>query len=194
MKKIIFASVPMANKAVTYHTKYKVYNNPSLEWNKEIILPLSSVLFNTLKKEDIVKVILIKEQQDEQEDQHYEKQVKEEIEEIESIIGCEIKIKIIKKKDEEDIFSHEKLFEKLIDELEENVEIYADVTYGTKTLPFIIFNVLTFAAQICNARIVNISYGKIKFKKGEQQQKDSSDKKSNSQIKSAVIFNLSSLY
>jgi len=184
MKKIIFINVPKTSNP-NPPIKYKITGNKDIEYSQEVIIPIDSILAKTLKKEDDVKVIYIKEKQDEQKDKHYEKDLQEELSNINKNIGAKIEYKVICKAYEETQESHGELLETLIDELEEKAEVSADVTYGAKPLPFIIFNVLTFAAKICNADIVSVIYGKVDF----VEQQDGTKKKEN-----PTIFDLSRLY
>lgn len=185
MKKIIFINVPITTNPEPQ--EYKIMGNSILKYDGKVMCPINSVLAKTLKSEDNVKIVLIKEEQEVNEDKHYENNIKEELNNINSSIGAKIDYKLIIKPFKETSESHENLFEQLIDELDENVEVSADVSYGAKPLPFIIFNVLTFAAKFCNADIVNIIYGKVQFKK---------EKLPNGKlaIDNATIFDLSTLY
>lgn len=183
MKKIIFINVPISTNPDP--VQYKVIGNKNLEFSGKVMSPINSILAKTLKKEDDVKIVYVKEQQKEQNDKHFEKTMQEELNNINKNIGAKIEYKVICKAFEETQESHGELLETLIDELEENAEVSADITYGAKPLPFIIFNVLTFAAKLCNADITNVIYGKVEFVK----QPDGSTKKEN-----PTIFDLSQLY
>ncbi len=187
MKKIIFITVPI-QKIDAVH--YKVQGNTKLEYSGNVMSPINSILAKTLKKEDEVKVIYVKEIQTQQ--SNNDEKMKKELEEINKNVGAKIEYKTICKSFEETQETHEKLLESLIDELEENAEVSADITYGTKPLPFIIFNVLTFAAKFCNADITNVVYGKAEYEKdsmGETIYENGKKK-----IKNCTIFDLSPLY
>ena len=185
MKKIIFITVPISTKKAEEPQQYKVMGNKNLEYSGKVMSPINSILAKTLKKEDDVKVIYVKEQQKEKNDKHYEKIMQEELSNINKNIGANIEYKIICKAFEETQQSHGELLEALIDELEEKTEVSADITYGAKPLPFIIFNVLTFAAKFCNSDITNVIYGKVEF----IEQPDGTERKEN-----PTIFDLSQLY
>ncbi|GHU06463.1 hypothetical protein FACS1894147_13190 [Spirochaetia bacterium] len=53
----------------------------------------------------------------------------------------------------------------MVDELTDGAAVYADITYGTKSMPIIVFGVLNFAEKFFNADIQNIVYGKVDFDK-----------------------------
>jgi hypothetical protein len=67
----------------------------------------------------------------------------------------------------EDKKTMESRFRKLLFFLEPNAEIIADITYGQKTLPLVLFSVLAFAEKFFNADIKNIIYGKVEFDNGK---------------------------
>ena len=187
MKKIIFITVPIQKIDAV---NYKFPGNPALEYSGNVMSPINSVLAKTLKKEDTVKVVYVIEIQKQQ--NNNDELMKQELEEINKNIGAKIEFKTICKAFEETQKSHDEILENLIDELEENTEVSADITYGTKPLPFIIFNILTFAAKFCNADIINVIYGKVEYVKdanGETIYENGKKK-----IENCTIFDLTSLY
>ena len=56
-------------------------------------------------------------------------------------------------------------FRQIVGTLENECEIYADITYKTKTLTPVIFYALGFAEKFFDADIKNIVYGKAVFDK-----------------------------
>lgn len=56
-------------------------------------------------------------------------------------------------------------FEKLINCLDENDELYSDITYGTKTNAIVQLLVLNFGQRIKSCRIKSVVYGNKDFKK-----------------------------
>lgn len=188
MKKIIFINVPVQGIQAT---KYKTIGNSEFEYSGKVMCAIDSILAKTLKKEDEVKIVYVKEIQTEQ--NNFDENLKKEIEDINKNIGAKIKFKTICKTFEETQDTHEKLLETLIDELEENAEVSADITYGTKPLSFIVFNALTFAAKFCNADITNVVYSKVEYEKdstGKTIYNDDGKPK----VKNGTIFDLSPLY
>jgi hypothetical protein len=187
MKKTIFITVPI-QKIDAVH--YQVPGNPMLEYSGNVMSPINSVLAKTLKKDDMVKVVYVKEIQKQQ--NNNDELMKKELEKINNSIGAKIEFKTICKAFEETQKSHDEILESLIDELEEDTEVSADITYGTKPLPFIIFNVLTFAAKFCKADIINVVYGKVEYVKdsnGETVYENGKKK-----VENCTIFDLTPLY
>lgn len=58
---------------------------------------------------------------------------------------------------------HEKLLRDMVGILEKGAEVIADITYGPKSLPIIVFAVLNFAEKFFGVTIKNIVYGKVNF-------------------------------
>ena len=52
---------------------------------------------------------------------------------------------------------------KLIDEIDIESQIMADITYGPKDLPIVIFSTLSFAEKFLKCKIDNIVYGQADF-------------------------------
>lgn len=188
MKKIIFINVPLQQIP---STKYKIIGNSNFEYSGKVMCAIDSILAKTLKKDDDVKIVYVKEEQSQQNNE--DKKMRKELEEINKNIGAKINFKLICKPFEETQDTHEQLLENLIDELEENAEVSADVTYGTKPLSFIIFNILTFAAKFCNADINNVVYSKVEYEKASTG-KTILDENGKPKVKNGTIFNLSPLY
>ena len=53
---------------------------------------------------------------------------------------------------------------RLVDEIDTGAHIMADVTYGPKDLPIVIFSALNFAEKFLRCEIDNIVYGQATFK------------------------------
>lgn len=66
----------------------------------------------------------------------------------------------------EDKAIHEHLMGKIIDEIEVGTHIIADITYGPKDLPIIVFSALSFAEKFLECEIDNILYGQSSFSNG----------------------------
>jgi hypothetical protein len=161
MKKIVFCNIMM--KEELHRLCYKVSGNSTIEYNGEVIFPINGVLARMLKKNDEVKVVLLRKDAD-----NSDKNVDEYKNELDSInisIGAKIEYKVLSTPHNESREVQEKLLQKMVDELVENTEIYADITYGPKSLAIITFSVLNFAEKFFKADIKNIVYGKADFDK-----------------------------
>ena len=77
----------------------------------------------------------------------------------------------------------ESRFTQIVNKLEDDCMIYADMTYGPKTLTPVLFFALGFAEKFFNADIANIVYGRILFDKNKQTAADT-----------AVLYDVTSLF
>ena len=57
----------------------------------------------------------------------------------------------------------DRLFNALIENIENGSEIIADITFGSKPFPFVLLGALNFAELFKGASILNIVYGKVEF-------------------------------
>ncbi|MCK9576074.1 MAG: TM1812 family CRISPR-associated protein [Clostridia bacterium] len=184
MKKIVLCNIMM--KAEFYPFKYKVDGNSTIEYDGKVVFPINGVLAKTLKKGDCVKVILLKK---EDLDRNSEKNVgefKSELDRINTEIGAEIEYKILSTPHNESRLVQERLLKDIIAEFSDNAAIYADITYGTKSMPIIIFSALNFAEKFFKADIKNIIYGKVDFVK------DKTTGKTNAQ--NPELFDMTALF
>lgn len=161
MNKIIFCNIMMKEKLTKF--SYKVSGDSSIAYDKEVYFPVNGVLARKLTGEDKVKVVLLK-----KEDIHGNSDkncdvFKEELNQINASIGASIEYKIISSPHDESRVVQENILKEMVDELVDGVSIYADITFGTKSLPIIVFSTLNFAEKFFNAKIENIVYGKVDF-------------------------------
>ena len=63
--------------------------------------------------------------------------------------------------------THDKLLLDIVDEFEENSHITADITYGPKDLPIVLFTALNFGEKFFGCEIDNIVYGQANFVDGK---------------------------
>lgn len=163
MKKIVFCNVKIY-KPVESH-RYKVNGNSTIEYKGKVAYPINGVLARTLKSGDDVKVVLLKKNVNKDDvNDNSEKNLnkfKSELKRINKNIGANIEYKTLYTPHDESREVQETLLREMIDELVDGAHIYADITYGPKSLPIIVFSVLNFAEKFFNAEIKNIVYGKV---------------------------------
>lgn len=144
---------------------YKVTGNSTIDYNGEVLFPINGLLSHALRKGDEVKVVLLKKEDiGGNSDKNADKFICE-LDGINVGIGAKIEYKILSTPHNESREVQEKLLREMVDELSEGVSIYADITFGPKSLPIIVFSVLNFAIKFFNAEIINIVYGKVDFDK-----------------------------
>ena len=101
---------------------------------------------------------------------NYKKNVTACIEELMSAAeksGAKVEYKIIDTDFNEMQATHDKLLLDIVDEFEENSHITADITYGPKDLPIVLFTALNFGEKFFGCEIDNIVYGQANFVDGK---------------------------
>ena len=166
MKKIVFSNLPMRRDLSPL--KYPVDGNKTIEYDGKVIFPVNSVLARTLKKDDAVKVVLLSKTDLDGNSAVNAGLFQKELNEINRKIGADIEYITLATPFEETKCVHETLLKDMIAKLENGAEITADVTYGPKTLPIVMFSVLGFAEKFFKCDIKNIIYGKVDFPNGSK--------------------------
>lgn len=161
MKKIIICNVPM--KANVDQVVYES-NDLSLPVSERAVrYPVNAFLEKTISSEDELKVLVLVKKD---EYSHYEKNTQDFIDELTEVTNSsEIKIeyKILDTDFEQSQAVHEQLMLKIVEELEVGAHIIADITYGSKDVPIVLFAALNFAEKFLNCEIDNLLYGKASF-------------------------------
>lgn len=166
MKIIVFSNLPMKQELHAF--KYKVDGNSTIEYDGEVIFPVNSVLARTMKKGDQVKVVLLSKIDIEGNSAINGGKFQQELDKINRNIGAEIEYVTIATPFEETKDTHETLLRSMIGKLEDEAEIFGDVTYGPKPLPIVMFSVMSFAEKFFKAKVKNIVYGKVDFPNGSK--------------------------
>lgn len=162
MKKIIICNIPMREYVANI-----VYSSDdmSLPTSKQPYrYPINSFLSQTMNEGDELKVILLIKKDG---NSFYKKNTdncKREIESICKSVGARVEVVLIDTTFTQEKETHEKLMGRLIDEIDIGAHIMADITYGPKDLPIVIFSALNFAEKFLKCEIDNIIYGKADFK------------------------------
>ncbi|GHT94683.1 hypothetical protein FACS1894141_1820 [Spirochaetia bacterium] len=163
MQKIVFCNIMM--KARLDPCRYKVSGNSTIAFDGEVIFPINGVLARVLNKDDAVKVVLLKKDDIHNNSDRNVGEFMRELNIINKGIGAIIDYKVLSTPHDESRAIQEKLLKEMVDELADGAAVYADITYGTKSMPIIVFSVLNFAEKFFNAEIKNIVYGKVDFDK-----------------------------
>ncbi len=167
MKKIVFCNIPMKEYKYLEKCEYKS-NDLSLPVSeKEVIYPITAFLEKTLSAEDELKVIMLVKKDPYG---NYEKNIemfREEFLDANKEIGAKYEFKMIDTEFSEDQEIHEFLMDKIVEEIENGAHILADITYGPKDLPIVLFSALNFAEKFLGCDIDNIIYGQANFVGGK---------------------------
>lgn len=161
MKKIIFVDIPM--KEISENRNKQYYKTGNEQHYIPVIFPINAILAKTLNKEDTVKVVFLATIT---EKNHTSKNIeifKHELKKINKNINAKINYEIIKTDFVETKKNQETRLRNMLSKLEEGAKLYADMTFGQKTLPMLLMCVLHFAERFFNADIKKIVYGKVEF-------------------------------
>ena len=160
MEKIIYLNLPFQN--TPQKVSYTAIGNKTIQYDKEIHFPINALLANKLKNGDNVKIVILEKESE----KTLENEIlfKDELNEINKDIGANIEYRVIKTEFNESYQVESTLLYDSVKELSKDCEIYADISYGPKTLPFIIFYTIKFAQKVYNAQLKMVIYGKVDFK------------------------------
>jgi hypothetical protein len=160
--KLIINTIPM--KAGLDRHCYPVDGNKAIEYEKAVLFPVNAVLAKTLAKDEEGKVVFLATTGGvENHSVENMTRFREELDAINSEIGAHLSYETIEVpfRPQTDVF--ERLISGLVAKLGHKAEIIADITYGIKPLPMILFCALTFAEKFHTATVHNIIYGKVEF-------------------------------
>ena len=161
MKKIVFVDIPMYEKS---KLNYCNTGNVKSKYDKEVQYPITAVFAEKLADNDELKIVLLKSMTgDTKVDKQTEANVevfKEEVKDILKNKKISVEYLPLESDFDESKENHEIRFKKMISCLEEDCELYADITFGPKLIPMMIFCVFNFAERFFNCNIKNIVYGK----------------------------------
>lgn len=179
MKKIIFCDIPM--KKNMNAMVYAGTGNTNCNYSKPVMFAINAVLAETLKKDDEVRVVLLRTLDKASNSGKNSGLFMQELDSINSEIGAKISYETLESEFKETKDIHETRLKEILDKIEENTEIYADITYGPKPLPMILMCVISFAEKFLNCEVKSVVYGKVDF--------DDNDKPCNPEL-----YDVTSLY
>lgn len=161
MKKIIFCDIPMKSnlKAMVY----KGTGNVNSCYDKPVIYPINAVLADTIKKDDEIKVILLRTENPTENNQKNNDLFIQELNSINTSIGAKITYEVLDSEFKETKNNHELRLKQMIDKIEDGSELFADITFGPKPLPMILMCVLSFAEKFLKCDVKSVVYGKVNF-------------------------------
>lgn len=141
---------------------YEAVENEKLQMNRATRFPVIALLNAYVQEEEVVELLVIRHRY-ENSMKNYELLCKE-VKDLEQEKGFECIITVIEAEYNERIEEHLKNFEHLIEHLNDEDELYACMTYGTKAIPVVQMMALNFAYRArANTHIGCIAYGKIDF-------------------------------
>ena len=163
MDKVIFVTLMMADKMEKRH--FPVENDSLTEYSGETYYAINSVLSNSIEKGDNIKVVLLETNAGAQAGK---KNAQLFIDELNSFntARANISYEIITSEFINDKAKYKELYKKLVSNFSEGAELYADITFGIKTLPILILNAMQFGQKFFDCTIGNVIYLKTEFKDG----------------------------
>ncbi len=164
MKKIVFVTIPMRKSDAV---DYSQGGNTTCCYSTPVMYPINALLAEKLKGEDEVKVVLLKTKTVDQEKNHQSADnVAKFIRELGTIntsIGAALSYEELESDFSETKENFEHRMRSMLNKVEPDCELFADITYGPKPLPMILMCAFNFAEKFFNADIRNIVYGKVEF-------------------------------
>lgn len=164
MNKIVFVTLMMADDMQKRH--FPVDGNSLIEYPGETYYAINSVLAKTLKKEDSVKVILLETTAG---DKAGKKNAQLFMDELNGLneCGAAISYEVVPSEFVETKSKYKDLYKKLVINFVQGAELYADITFGVKTLPILVLNAMQFGEKFFDCSIGNVIYLKTEFKDGK---------------------------
>lgn len=169
-KKKVFITVVAEQRTFNaYH--YISNSNDSIRYEGKTEYPIFNVIANNVADQAEVEIIAIK-FEGVLFDKNYQV-LKRNIAEFEASHKIKIKLTTIERGIKETEVEHVELFKVLLEKISDNCDIFADITYGTKPTPIIIFAALNYSDKLKkNVEIKNIVYGKIVWGDKEKNEND----------------------
>lgn len=164
MKKTVFVTLMMADDMHKRH--YPVDGNSFIEYDGEVFYAINAVLAKTLKREDDIKVILLETKAGDKAGNKNAQLFMDELNGLNSC-GASITYQVIPSDFIESKGKFKELYKKLIKTLENEAELYADITFGPKSLPLMIFAAMQFGEKFFDCSVGNVIYLKTEFKNGK---------------------------
>lgn len=164
MKKTIICNIPMQNKEKIVYTS----NDLSLPASSRAVhFPINAFLEETLKPDDEIKLVLLTKNDEYSQAKKNAETFLNEIKEVNEGIGAKIRFTVIDTAFSQEQAVHEELMTSIVDEIDVGSHILADITFGPKDVPIVLFSALGFAEKFLKCEIDNIIYGQASFKDGK---------------------------
>lgn len=164
MKKTVICNISM--KEIVEETVYLSNDLSVPVSDRAVRYPVNAFLEKNLSEGEEVKVILLLKKD---EFGHYQKNKEDFEKELNEVIAqcnAQVSIKVIDTEFSQEIAIHEQLMGRIIDEIEDESHIIADITFGPKDVPIIVFAALGFAEKFLGCEVDAIVYGQASFVDG----------------------------
>ena len=165
MKKIVFVTLRMADDMEK--RQFPVDGNALWEYEGEGEYAVNAVLAKTLKKNDDVKIILFVTEAGDKAGSKNAQLFMEELNSRNETLGANIHYEIIPSDFVTSKGNMNNLYIRMIKNFEGMEELSADITFGPKFLPLLIFSAMQFGEKFYDCSIGNVIYKKTEFKNGK---------------------------
>ena len=142
---------------------YAGTGNAGCRYTGEVVFPINAVLAEKLHKDDRVKAVLLTTVIGKDHTAENAELFKQEFNSINAAIGAHIEYEQFATDFVESKANHEMRFRKLLPLMEDDAELYADITFGQKTIPMVLMCAFHFAEKFFDADVKKIIYGKVEF-------------------------------
>ena len=142
---------------------YAGSGNTNILYSEPVVFPVNAILAENLKKNDKVKIILLRTLDKDGNSNKNTSLFMKELDSINSKVGAKLTYETVDSEFKETKDNHEARLKAILDKVEENSQIYADITFGPKPLPMILMCVLSFAEKFLNCDVKSVVYGKVNF-------------------------------
>ena len=166
MTKLVFINIPMKEMNKN-ENKLEYKKDENHNYKTKVIFPINAVLAENLTKEDKLKIVFLVTKTGKDSSEKNIELYKEELKEINKNINAQYEYETIESSFEETNENNEIRLQRILSKVEQNQTIYADITYGQKSIPMILMCALNFAEKFYNCDIKRIIYGKVEFNKHE---------------------------
>ena len=162
MKRTIICNIPM--KKDVFPSVYESVDSSLPVSEEPFIYPINAFLDKNLNKGDSLDVILLVKNDDYDYSLDNIEKYKKELTSVCDNVGISPAYSVIRSVFDEKKNTHTLLMNRIIDSINDDSHIYADITYGPKDLPIVVFSALLFAENYLRCSVDNILYGQASFK------------------------------
>lgn len=165
MNRILFCNVTMQSQAEK--TVYTSADRSVPAAATPVVYPVSAFLEASLAPGDHIKAVLLVKNDSFGRSSQNARLCRAELAAACAGCGAEISFETVSTDFAQDRETHSALLGRLVEQMEEGAHILADITYGPKDLPIVLFTALNFAERFLGCEIDNILYGQAEFQEGK---------------------------
>jgi len=156
MKKTIITAIPM--RGDIQQTEYQNFGN-SQSFSQKTAFPTVAYIDLSIQKDDVLEVLMLVKTHEYAASSKNIEQFQKEVDELAAKRSLTVTYHEINTVFAESINNHEGLMCEIAQMIEPGSHIIADITYGPKELPIVLFAALSFAEKFLDATIEKILYG-----------------------------------